>query len=99
MGKVQSRTWTWNFDSPAEKIWPVLADTARFNEAAELPDHQVEEIPQADGSVRRFARGRLGPLRVEWEEGFGEWVENRYVRQVRRFKNGPFRSLHYAGSL
>ena len=36
MGKVQSRTWTWHFDSPAEKIWPVLADTARFNEAARL---------------------------------------------------------------
>ncbi len=36
MGHVKSRTWTWHFDSPAEKIWPVLADTARFNEAARL---------------------------------------------------------------
>jgi class 3 adenylate cyclase len=33
---VQRRTCTWHFDSPAEKIWPVLADSARFNEAARL---------------------------------------------------------------
>ena len=36
MGNVKSRTRSWHFDSPAEKIWPVPADTARFNEAARL---------------------------------------------------------------
>ena len=36
MGKAHGRTWTWHFDSPAEMIWPVLANTARFNAAARL---------------------------------------------------------------
>ena len=93
MGKVQRRTWTWDFDSPAEKIWPVLADTARFNEAAELPDHQVEEIPQADGSVLYIGRARMGPFRLEWRDRPANWLTNRWFRHCREFRTGPLKSL------
>ena len=30
----KSENWTWHFDKPAAEIWPIVADTARFNEAA-----------------------------------------------------------------
>ena len=93
MGEVHSRTWTWEFDSPAEKIWPVLADTARFNEAAELPDHQVEEIPQADGSVLYIGRARTGPFRLEWRDRPANWLTNRWFRHCREFRRGPLKSL------
>jgi hypothetical protein len=55
---VRSQTWEWNFDQPVSAMWPLLADTARFNEAASLPRHQITEIPQADGSVHYFAKAR-----------------------------------------
>ena len=93
MGKVQSRNWTWHFDSPADKIWPVLADTARFNEAAELPDHQVEEIPQADGSVLYIGRAHVGPFRLEWRDRPANWITNRWFRHCREFRTGPLKSL------
>jgi hypothetical protein len=25
------RTWTWTFDLPPDELWPLLADTNRFN--------------------------------------------------------------------
>ena len=79
--------------APAE-VWPILSDTNRRNEVVQgIEAFTVEAEPAPDGSVRRHARGRLGPLRVEWEEGFGEWVENRYWRQVRHYTTGPLRSL------
>ena len=47
----KSASWTWHFDRPPADIWPLLADTARVNEAAKLPKHAITEIPQPDGSV------------------------------------------------
>ena len=42
-------------------MWSVLADTARLNEASKLPRHEIEEIPQPDGSVLFSAGPRSGP--------------------------------------
>ncbi|HJO69995.1 MAG TPA: hypothetical protein QF804_09995 [Rhodospirillales bacterium] len=66
MAFEKSRTWKWRFEIPVETIWPVLADTARFNEAAQLPRQWIEEIPRTDGSVRWLEHRRdslNGPLR------------------------------------
>ena len=65
MTDVKRRIFVWHFDSPVEAIWPVLADTARFNEAANVPKHDIDEIAQADGSVRYMARARKGPFKLE----------------------------------
>ena len=51
-------TWTWTFDLPPERLWPVLADTNRFNEAMGLPAYALEETPRADGTVLRRGRGK-----------------------------------------
>ena len=82
------------YDRAPAEVWPIVSDTNRGNEVTDgLERYTVEDVLQADGSVVRHARGRLGPLRVEWEEGFGEWVENSYVHQIRRYKGGPARSI------
>ncbi|MFQ6023276.1 MAG: adenylate/guanylate cyclase domain-containing protein [Acidiferrobacterales bacterium] len=93
MLNVKHRSWVWHFDSPVEKVWPVLADTARFNEAARLPKHEVEEIPQADDSVRYFGRIHVGPFKLEWEEQPVNWIANQWFRHCRYFRNGPLRFL------
>lgn len=74
---------------PPEAVWPIVADTARINEAVGSPRYEVEERVDAEGRVRRIALARVGPLRLRWEEGFGEWQENRSVVQRRNFLSGP----------
>ncbi|MGQ0664459.1 MAG: adenylate/guanylate cyclase domain-containing protein [Pseudomonadota bacterium] len=90
---VRAHTWVWRFDSPPEKIWPALADTARFNEAAELPKYRIDETPQPDGSVVYTGRAKFGPFVIAWREMPVEWVTNQRFRHARLFHNGPFKSL------
>lgn len=89
----RSHTWIWRFDTPLETIWPVLSDTARFNEAAALPRHDITETPRADGSVEYLARARIGPLRLVWEEKPVNWVDGQWFEHCRLFRNGPLRYL------
>ena len=93
MGKVMSRSWTWSFDSPAEAIWPLLADTARFNEAAKLPNHEIDERPQPDGSVHYFGRARQGPVALAWQERPVNWVHSQWFEHCRDFTKGPLKML------
>ena len=93
MAKVYSRTFEWRFERPPQAIWPALADTARFNEAAGVPKHSIEEVAQADGSVRFFARARTGPFVLEWEEVPAEWVDRQWFRHLRIYSRGPIRTL------
>ncbi|MDX1433141.1 MAG: adenylate/guanylate cyclase domain-containing protein [Gammaproteobacteria bacterium] len=74
-------------------MWPALSDTARFNEAATLPKHEIEELPQPDGSVRYLARARIGPLTLAWEEQPVNWVHEQWFEHCRRFLNGPLEFL------
>jgi len=89
----RSKTWIWRFDSPLEAIWPVLSDTARFNEAADLPRHQITETPRRDGSVEYVARAHIGPIRLTWEEKPVNWVDRQWFEHRRVFRNGPLAYL------
>jgi class 3 adenylate cyclase len=84
-------TWTWTFDLPPKELWPVLADTNRFNEAMGLPAYALEETPQPNGTVLRRGKGKAAGFTLEWEEKPYEWIENRHFRQSRAFTKGPFR--------
>jgi class 3 adenylate cyclase len=93
MAKPIARTWHWDFDSPPERIWPLLSDTARFNEAAKLPLHDIEETPRPDGSVLYMARARKGPFELVWEEKPVNWVSGEWFEHCREFRKGPLKSL------
>ena len=84
---------------PPEAVWPFVADTARVNEVAGSPTYKVEERPDAQGRVHRFASIGLGPIRLKWEEGYSEWEENRRIVQVRTFTNGPIRRFQAAAEV
>jgi len=93
MAKPQRATWVWHFDAPPEKVWPALADTARFNEAAELPRYKVETAVQPDGSVVYTGRAKIGPVKLVWRDLPTEWVTNHSFRHARAFSAGPFKTL------
>lgn len=94
MGKRYSRMFEWHFDVPREKLWPSLADTARFNEAAGLPKHDIEEIPQEDGSVVYLGHVRLGPISMNWRDWPVNWVTGEWFEHRRDFSRGPLKKLN-----
>jgi class 3 adenylate cyclase len=93
MAEPQSRTFHWRFENPPEAIWPILADTVRFNEAAGLPRYEVLETQQDDGTVLYEGRMKHGPLTFAWREIPTNWVANRWFEHRREFRGGPLRNL------
>jgi len=87
------QTWTWHFDLTPDRLWPVLADTNRFNEAMGLPPYALQETPQPDGTVLRRGKGKVAGFTLEWEEKPYEWIHGRHFRQGRVFSKGPFRTF------
>jgi class 3 adenylate cyclase len=82
-------------DHPPEAAWPILSDTNFLNEMTGEARYVAEDVLQPDGSVRRLAKGRFGPMAAEWEEGLGEWIENRWARQQRVYSKGMVRQLDF----
>ncbi len=93
MYEPRSRTWTWRFDHPRARVWPLMADTQRFNEAAALPRHSIEEIPQPDGSVQFLGSAHIGPFRLAWRDMPVNWVNEEWFEHQRLFETGPFKSM------
>ncbi|MEQ8355567.1 MAG: adenylate/guanylate cyclase domain-containing protein [Kiloniellaceae bacterium] len=93
MAEPQSRTFHWDFENPPEAIWPILADTVRFNEAAGLPRYEVIETLQGDGTVLYEGRMKRGLLDISWREIPVNWVANRWFEHRREFRNGPLKEM------
>ena len=89
----KSASWTWHFDRPPADIWPLLADTARVNEVANIPKHVITEIPQPDGSVKYFGRAKMGPFDLKWHDKPVNWVSEQWFEHCRYFESGPLKSL------
>jgi class 3 adenylate cyclase len=87
------------FAKPPEAIWPFVSDSARLWEFAGMAPYRFEERVDAQGRVRRFVRGKVGPFPARWEEDFGQWQENRRLFQTRDYKNGPMRRWEWACEL
>jgi class 3 adenylate cyclase len=92
IGKIV-RQWEWEFSAPPSALWPLLADTARFNEAAGLPRYSVTDLPQLDGTVKRIGAVRRFGVTITWEEGVPQWVAGRRFAHERLFPSGPLRRV------
>ena len=92
-GTAARGVWVWRFEQPPDRVWPILADTTRFNEAADIQKHRIAEVAQDDGSVHYLATLKVGPFTIRWREVPVEWVTEQRFRHCREFANGPFRSL------
>ncbi len=76
---------------------PVLAIAE--NLLSGFAPYRFEERADVQGRVRRFARGKIGPFPVSFEEDFGEWQENRRFFEVREYRNGPMRRWEFGCEL
>src|SRR5271165_407241 len=87
------------FAKPPAAIWPFISDTARLWELNGFAPFRFEEQVDGEGRVRRFVHGKVGPFSARWEEGSGEWQENRRLFQVREYRNGPMRRWEWSCEL
>lgn len=92
--------WEWTLQAPPEALWPLVADTNRFNHDAGLP--AVRRRPGEGASLsdgrRRLRFVHLG-LTIEWEEEPFEWVRPQRFGVVRRYLNGPIAEIRVLADL
>jgi class 3 adenylate cyclase len=88
--------WEWKLRSSPAALWPLAADTNRFNRDTEVP--AVEERGAGANARRRLRFSKLG-IGVEWEEQPFEWVEPHRFSVVRRYVSGPLVEMRVAVEL
>jgi len=86
--------WEFDLDSSPEQLWPLVADTNRFNRDTGVPSVQMVE---SEGKGLKNARRRLRlsafGIPVEWEEQPFEWIRPVRFGVVRRYSKGPITEL------
>ena len=90
--------YRWEFDlrSSPEQLWPLVADTNRFNRDTGVP--AVKAVGEASENGRRLRLTSLG-IPIEWEEQPFEWVRPQRFGVVRRYSKGPMEELRVRAEL
>ncbi len=83
--------FAWSLKSTPEELWPLVADTNRFNLETGTPEIETSGGPAPPGykSLELRVAGRSIPYR----EAPFEWVRPRRFGVERRYGRGPFRVL------
>ena len=91
--------YRWEFDlkSSPEQLWPLVADTNRFNRDTGVPS--VETIGDDSRNGRRRLRLTTFGIPIEWEEQPFEWVRPQRFGVVRRYSKGPVAELRVLATL
>jgi class 3 adenylate cyclase len=92
--------WEYDLEAAPEALWPLVADTNRFNRDAGVP---AVEVASGNGSRLTNARRRLRlfvfGLTVEWEEQPFEWIRPFRFGVVRRYTKGPVAEVRVLAEL
>jgi hypothetical protein len=87
--------WEYDLEASPEELWPLVADTNRFNRDAGVP---VVEALGLEGSARRLRLFKFG-IAVEWEEQPFEWIRPFRFGVVRRYLKGPVGEMRVEAEL
>jgi class 3 adenylate cyclase len=83
--RLRRYRWEWRLQASPEALWPLVADTNRFNRDTGLP--MVERLGPGRLRFRRYA------VRIEWDEEPFEWVRPERFGVVRRYRRGPLAEM------
>jgi len=89
--------WEFDLQSSPEQIWPLVADTNRFNRDTGVP--AVETLGEATENGRRRLRLTSFGIPIEWEEQPFEWVRPQRFGVARRYSKGPLTELRVLAEL
>jgi len=84
--------WEWRLKASAEKLWPMISDTDRFNRDVGMPPYLTHEPGTAEGPGRRIAIRKFG-ITLRWVEEPYAWARPHRYGVTRRFLDGPLREL------
>jgi len=90
LGREHHYHWEWRLRSSPEELWPLVADTNRFNRDARMP---ALETPGPGEAGRRLLRLRKLGVPIEWEEQPFEWIRPHHFSVVRRYRRGPVEEM------
>ncbi|MBI3954248.1 MAG: hypothetical protein HY330_07025, partial [Chloroflexi bacterium] len=80
--------WEWWLEASPERLWPLIADTNRFNRDTGLPAVQRSDGGPQQNARRNLRLSSLG-IKVAWEEEPFEWMRPQRFGVVRRYRSGP----------
>src|SRR2546423_9968382 len=84
--------WEFNLESSPEQLWPLVADTNRFNRDTGVPSIQMVQDPQLKNARRHLQLNAFG-IPVEWEEQPFEWVRPHRFGVARTYSRGPIAEM------
>jgi len=92
--------WEFNLESTPYQLWPLVADTNRFNRDTGVPavESVISESKGLKNARRRLRLSTFG-IPIEWEEQPFEWVRPRRFGVVRRYSKGPVAELRVRAEL
>ncbi len=91
--------WEWKLRADPEGLWPLVADTNRFDRDAGMPAVEPRDNgPRLGNGRRRLGLWQLG-VPLEWEEYPFEWVRPSHFGIVRRYSRGPILELRAVADL
>src|SRR5258706_5603670 len=92
--------WEFDLESSPEQLWPLVADTNRFNRDTGLPSvSMVVDGTQVSRNARRRLRVTTFGIPVECEEQLFEWTRPSRFGVVRKYSRGPLAELRVIDEL
>src|SRR6185295_5345860 len=89
--------WEFDLQSTPEQLWPLVADTNRFNRDTGVP--AVTAVAEATKNTRRRLRLSSFGIPIEWEEQPFEWIRPVRFGVVRNYTKGPIAELRVLAEL
>jgi adenylate cyclase len=96
--------WVWHLKSSPEMLWPLVANTDRFNRDTNVPKITLmNDEPIVNGRRKlKMYRIALGPLKlvpIVWYEEPFEWMQPHRFGVVRNYVKGPVRQMRVQADL
>ena len=89
---VRRYDYQWTLNATTNQLWPLVADTDRFNRAIGLPAANFR-YDHSGGLLSVFADTKFKGMTLRWREHPFEWICEREMSILREFESGPFEWL------
>jgi len=86
---IRKYDFQWTLEASVKQLWPLVADTDRFNKAIGLPAVKFTH-DHSDGQRKTSAEATLHGLVMRWREHPFQWISEREMSVLREFESGPF---------
>ncbi|MCA0454618.1 MAG: DUF5939 domain-containing protein [Chloroflexi bacterium] len=90
--------WQWHLQASPETLWPLVADTNRFNRDTGVPEihkHGTETLTNARRNLRLVRFG----VPIEWQEEPFEWIRPFRYGVMRHYTRGPVGDMRIQATL